>query len=312
MTSSEFAHEIIDFATYLAQQPTLAGNSVQQYVLTMRRYASLFLGIAFSAATHPAQHHRLKRLLANIVRWKISEKGQRPRNPIPLPFLDDLLRDPDVETGYKAAITWLLAILGRPGDILPASQHDPDRHLCLGHLQQPLGRGQPVSFAVWRKADTKKPQAYQVERNDELPVFCPLRHMAKHLYERKLRHGRGSVHETSCLFAHDNGVAITSRDVTYLLKKRPGSKAGYVASSMRTTGATLLAAAGVPDDEIKRAGGWQSDMYDRYVRPSTRQYRVHAKAMLSANNWTRQFPPLPTPMPATLRRVRFQTGNGRE
>lgn len=89
MTSSEFAHEIIDFATYLAQQPTLAGNSVQQYVLTMRRYASLFLDIAFSAATHPAQHHRLKRLLANIVRWKISEKGQRPRNPIPLPFLDD-------------------------------------------------------------------------------------------------------------------------------------------------------------------------------------------------------------------------------
>ena len=54
--------------------------------------------------------------------------------------------------------------------------------------------------------------------------------------------------------------------------------------SLRIAGATILAAAGVPDYIIQKYGRWKSDTYIRYIRLSVKQHQVAASAIFSLNS----------------------------
>ena len=55
----------------------------------------------------------------------------------------------------------------------------------------------------------------------------------------------------------------------------------FESHSLRIAGATILAAAGVPDYIIQKYGRWKSDTYIRYIRLSVKQHQAAASAIFS-------------------------------
>lgn len=300
-----FATEVVRFAVYLGQQDGLSGATIGNYVYNVRRYASLVHGLAYTRETLPAQEQQLDTLLRRLRAWKISSHRPKPRVVLPLPYLAALLRDPGTPVGYKALITLMLATLARPGDLLPTSTHDPNRHFHLGMIEFSKGS---FLFTIWRKADNLKPFRYIVTPIMDHPLFCPVTWMKSHLRQRiRARKGR-KLRATEPVFVDNDGIAITSNLLTQFLQSRPDSKKGYVASSIRPTGATLLAASGQHDDTIRRIGGWSSAAYERYIRPVLRPHLATMSAMLKSENWDLHvFPPSrAATLPGPSHTVRFQ------
>jgi hypothetical protein len=82
------------------------------------------------------------------------------------------------------------------------------------------------------------------------------------------------------LWVRECGSAPTYSWFTHTLQSILGDDFG--GSSMRSGGATWLSASGSSDDDIRRAGRWSSQAYERYVR--AHPLILHARLWRNSDN----------------------------
>ena len=94
------------------------------------------------------------------------------------------------------------------------------------------------------------------------------------------------IPESAALFCHDDGSAITVRELRDMVKALMQSigldPARFGAHSLRIGGASAALAAGVPPALIRIMGRWSSDAYEVYCRMSTQAAMGVGRAIAAA------------------------------
>lgn len=282
------------WAAWMAQTFDVQGSTVVNYVLGLRRWASLAFGLdVMNAGQASGEGERLYALLKRIGKFKRSGRSSGAREPIPSSVLLFAMASEAIPIGVRAAIAGLLYTLGRPGELVVPSErrHDPSRDTCVRDVHWVDG-GRTVKLTIWRKTDTTHPSTLimRAQNDPAKEAVCPVRLLRRHWDERVLAHG--ALRPSDPPFVTAEGRAVTSRMVARALRyaavatRSDADPATLVAASLRTTGTSRLTAAGVPFDVVRDIGGWRAQSARReYVREEVHRSARHQDMLFSRDDF---------------------------
>ena len=165
---------------------------------------------------------------------------------------------------FRAA--YLLAYFGlmRVSELAYTSALQPDRPLLYSDLQ--ITRGSKALLISIRTSKTNQrgpPTTIRVPSSAS-DTLCAVKAMQDYLGKRPI----GQEHKY--LFCHANGAPLTRSQFSGVLAKAIQSIGLpvhiYTSHSFRIGRASVLAANGVPHEDIKKLGRWKSATYLRYIR----------------------------------------------